>query len=175
MPAPVASKRKYVHVATYQDFTIGTYLSPEPIYKVGDCPVYCVYYVLDDCGDPLLPVDLPVWTPAIAYALIDVFVSLSDADRDLWWRQRGPWRLLHQNYRMQQFLPGIAEVLRRLYVEAKDDGLDVFYTDASEFAAHVVSMLKPVFAAIDGAGPVPAHMRLAYNNNEGEDDGLAGL
>lgn len=162
MAPPTADKRKYAHLASHRDYTIATYRQDTPIYLVGDVPVFVVYYVLDEMGEPLLPIDLPVWSPHVAFALIDTYISLNTEERNGWHREQGPWRLLHQLYRMQAFLPGVAEALRKVFIECSDDDLDVFYNDAADFGAHLLKSLAPVIAAIDSAGPVPKHMQTTY-------------
>lgn len=165
MPAPPAKTRKYSHVAEHRGYSIATYQQATPVYIVGDVPVFAVYYVLDEMGDNLLPIDLPVWSPHIAYALVDSFLELNPAEKDKWRGAKGsPWLILHQLYRMQAMMPGVAAVLLRLYRECQEDGLDLFYEDAAELGKHIHETLAPVIAALDGAGPVPPHMQTTYGD-----------
>lgn len=156
MPLPRPEDREYAHVHPYKGNLVATYTNTEPLFHVGEVPVYCVYYALDDMGDPLLPVDTCFFSPILAMAAIDNYLALEPKARHAYWRMEftGPWKLMHQNYRMQPSLPAIAETLRQVDIEAADPDIDIFFSDASEFAAHIRATLKPLFAQLSCGSPI---------------------
>lgn len=157
---PLPEKRKYKKVVPYRGYSIATYLQDSPIYHVGNIPVYCVYFALDEMGDSLTPVDTCFWSPFLAIAMVDAYAQLTDGDKAEWWKQQGMWKLIHANYRLQRMLPPVVDILRTVAAECADSDVSVMFDDAQEFADHITKILKPALDGIDSTGIIPGAMEL---------------
>lgn len=153
MTYPEPAKRKYKNIAPYRDYFIGVYIdTTKPLNEVG-APCYQLFFPIDDMGDCILPLDYGFWSPVLAAAAIDMHVMLG-ADRTVYGRTGGPWNVMHQNYRMQRFLPGIAQTLREVHLLVTDPKLDMRYMDPEELADAIKEKLAPIWRELDGAGPI---------------------
>ena len=93
---PTAAKRKYVKIIPYRDFSIALYrTAPDaPIFVIDEMPICEVYFVLDEMGDNILPVDAPLSSVFEAMAVINLYRR---CDNDA-------WRRAHPNKPMWSFV-----------------------------------------------------------------------
>lgn len=82
---PSAAKRKYAKIVPYRDYSIALYRTApaDPIFEISGMPICEVYFVLDEMGDNVLPVDAPLGSMFDAMAVINLYKR---CDNDAWRR-----------------------------------------------------------------------------------------
>lgn len=96
---PPAAKRKYVKVIPYRDYSVALYRAPEtdPAFEVNGMPIRELFFVLDEMGDNLLPVDCPLGSVFQCFAAIDLYLRCNNDA----WRRAHPnkplWTFVHEN------------------------------------------------------------------------------
>lgn len=169
MTYPVPEKRHYKDLIPYRGYFVGVYIdTTKPATDVG-CPSYQHYFPVDDLGDPILPVDVPFWSPVLAMSAIDVHIMLGE-DKTAYRRTGSPWAAMHQNYRLQRCLPALANALRRVNQLVTDPKIDVRYMDADDLADAIKAELAPIWKALDTAGRYPGDL----DKQELDDDLVGG-
>ena len=93
---PPASKRKYVKVIPYRDYSVALYRAPEydPAFEVNGLPIRELFFVLDEMGDNMLPVDCPLSSVFQCFAAIDLYLRCDNP----------AWRTAHPNKPLWTFV-----------------------------------------------------------------------
>lgn len=127
---PPAAKRKYAHTVEFRGFLIGLYRSEKPCFEVGEMPVYDLYFVLDDMGDPVLPVDLPLGSLFQCHAAIDLFHYLKDNPAfKLTHPGKSIWTYLQENTRYERHLGDVMNFLRDIETDVRNLNADPDFGD----------------------------------------------
>lgn len=141
---PKADKRRYAQTITHRGYSIALWRSPgEPCFTYGDMPIYDLYFVLDELGDNVLPIDLPFMSPCECYAAIDLFCFLDTSS----FRTNNPnkniWSYLQEDRCMARSLGDVSTFFRELLLSIQE-----FQPDP-EFGDDPVDFMKSMEAQIE--------------------------
>lgn len=153
---PPASKRKYKSTTTYRDFTIAVYYDPnaKPLFEIGDVPTSELFFVLDDMGENVLPIDVPLSSVFHAFAAIDMYHRCNNDD----WRQKNPstplWTYIQENVRAGFKFVALLDFLRKIQGDLQAFEPDPeFGDDPAEWRDRMIEDMKGFFSALSGHRP----------------------
>ena len=149
MPASLRQPLMFYSFDDYRGYGIATLKSDTPLYRVSGVPIFVLYFAVDDLGDPITPCETAFWSPFLAMAMIDQYISMTENERKQWWKKQGAWPMIHQNYNAQHRLPPLLDLLRSVAAECEDPDLDLLYGDASDFGKALSETLKCQLQKID--------------------------
>jgi hypothetical protein len=150
---PKPSARKYASISDYRGYSVALYRSPDgPAFTYGEIPLYDLYFIIDDMGDIVLPVDIPFASPFEACMAIDLFHYLDSNPR---WKLANPnetiWNYLVQNKCMERNVYQIMDLLRNLKLAMQEFNSDPdFGDDPVKFVADQVASIDRILQQIPG-------------------------
>lgn len=155
---PPASKRKYVKITPYRDYSVALYRAPEnaPAFEINGLPIRELFFVLDEMGDNVLPVDCPLGSVFECYAAIDAYMR---CDNDAW-RAAHPtkplWSLIHENVAAGTNFVTMVDFLRELEqrIIAFDAEDEEFGDDPSEWREDTLARISKFWKDLTGTKKV---------------------
>lgn len=155
---PPASKRKYVKISPYRGYSVGLYRAPEnePAFEVNGLPVRELFFVLDEMGDNVLPVDCPLSSVFHCYAAIDLYLR---CDNDAW-RVAHPnkplWTMVAENLAAGMNFVAVADFMRDLEqrIVSFDGGDPEFGDDPTEWRQEMLDRINKFWRDLRGVKKV---------------------
>lgn len=148
-------------VISYFDFSIALYRAPadNPAYEINGMPICDLYFVLDDMGENLLPVDVPLASMFSAMAAINLYVRCNNEA----WRAAHPskplWTFIQENtsaeHKFVEMMDFLRDVQQRLI--AFEPGDADFGDDPVEWKEATKKFMDEFLAGMRGHQPAKTH------------------
>lgn len=154
---PSAQERKYVKVVPYFDYSIALYRAPadDPAFEVNGMPICDLYFVLDEMGENLLPVDAPLSSMFAAMAAISLYIRYNNDA----WRRANPnkslWSCIQENTTAENRFVEMMDFLRDVQdrLAAFEPGDSDFGDDPVEWKKNTKKFMDDFLAKMRGHQP----------------------
>lgn len=144
---PAAAKRKYASRKTYRDFIIAAYHHPtEAVFDIDGLKVHEIYFVIDDMGDNVLPVDVPFGSPFECIQAIDVYHRMKE-----YGKTKTAWSHINMLRTSARYLGEIVGSMLAIKaeIEAFEPDPD-FGDDPKEFKKRITGKITSLVTGIPG-------------------------
>lgn len=147
---PPASDRQYAAMIDYRDYTVALYRAPanSPAFEVNGLPIFDLYFILDEMGENLLPIDIPLASAFQAFAAIDAYLRWDTPQ----WKHENPgkslWELVRENTAAGSKFAEVMDFTREIRSRVAAFSVDEdFGDDPEEWRNNMLAFMDEQFAA----------------------------